>query len=279
MCQRESRATGSCATEWHRLGQPNSHSCTVCHSLAVQVLTYRTVWGLSWVHTDMQLHSHAPHTPHVTLGTYICLKWRSVGFFFSCPWSSCHWLTWVMAPPPLTMPALALHPAALCYSRFGRRCPPPKLAAAIDPTWLCHSCRLIIRLITPPLWFFAPAYSLSILPSGITTRFPSEVESNFMKWGMSKDRRANLVWRAFCFLLTVISRKSRKGTEWRLVLSCCGGRILCQGHKVMRILGCSPGSQCLLIKQWDDRPFAAWITALSSYWKWLAFFWGGKRHM
>lgn len=48
--------------------------------------------------------------------------------------------------------------------------------------------------------------------------------------------------------------------------------VLCQGHKVMRIHGCSPGSRCLLIKQWDDKPFAAWITALSSCWKWLAFF-------
>ncbi len=47
MCQRESRAGGSHATEWHRLVQPNSHSCIVCHSLAVQILIYRTRWGLS----------------------------------------------------------------------------------------------------------------------------------------------------------------------------------------------------------------------------------------
>lgn len=47
MCQRESKCSGSHTTERHRLVQPNSHSCIVCHSLAVQVLIYRTRWGLS----------------------------------------------------------------------------------------------------------------------------------------------------------------------------------------------------------------------------------------
>lgn len=42
MCQRKSRASGSCPTEWHSRGQPNSHLCIVCHALAVQVLTCGT---------------------------------------------------------------------------------------------------------------------------------------------------------------------------------------------------------------------------------------------
>lgn len=43
---------------------------------------------------------------------------------------------------------------------------------------------------------------------------------------------------------------------WRL------STALCLGQKVMRIQGSSPGSQCLLIKQWEDKPFAG-------LWSWL----------
>lgn len=170
----------------------------------------------------MQLHSHTAHTPHDLGGPtsvwgdglWVVFSHRALG-------SSSRWLTWAMAPP-LAMPALALHLAALSCSCFGWQYRHPKLAAAIDPAWPCHSCGLIIRLITPPLRFFASAYSLSILPIWVTTRFPSEVKSNFIKWGMSKDRPANLVWHVFFFFLTVI-RKSGKLTEWMLVLSWCGG--------------------------------------------------------
>lgn len=174
-------------------------SLIATHALRVTHLPYRS-WhtgldgGLSacYEYTLTCGYTVTQLTPHVTSGSYICVERRSVGCF--------------LAPVPLELLSLtdmsdhhAGSRTAFGLPYFVLRCRPPKLAAAIDPVWPCHRCRLIIKLIAV-CFFSASAYRLSILPRWVTTRFPSEVKSNFIKWGMCKDRPANLVWRAFCFI-------------------------------------------------------------------------------
>lgn len=139
----------------------------------------------------MQLQSHTAHATR-DLGVVHLFEVALCGLFSSCPWSSCHWLTWVMAPLPLTMPALALHSAALSYSHLGRRCLPPKLAAAIDPTWLCHSCRLIIRLITPPLWFLPQLIASAFFPAGLPQDSPQK--SKAILWNEEWAKIGRQIW-------------------------------------------------------------------------------------
>lgn len=107
MCQRESNASGSLTTKWHR-GQADGHSCIACHSLAVLGLTYSTGWGLSTCHGYTLTCNKQPTCPR---GHTV----RSVAQWvvFSHPRRSSPWLTWV-----ITMLALATHLAGLSCSCF-----------------------------------------------------------------------------------------------------------------------------------------------------------------
>lgn len=216
--------------------------------------------------TSTQWHavtqSHSAHSPRPQ-GSYICLRWRSVSCFLALG-SSSHWLTWMMAPP-LAMPVLALHLAALSCSGFGWRYRHPKLVGAIDPAWPCHSWGLIIRLITLPLRFLPRLTASAFFPSGLPQNSPQKSKAILIneKWvKISQQIWSDIFFSPFWQLL------------WKAGNSLNGGWFCLDvegeqsTQKVMRIHGSSLGSQCLLIKPENDRPFAA----LSSCWKRLFFF-------
>lgn len=132
MCQRESRAHGSCTTEWQRPGQPNRplmHSVSLACSTGPDIEHWMEPVRLSQVHTDMQLHSRTACSP-CDIGVVHLCEVTLCGLF--CPWNSSHWLSWVMALT-LAMPDLRLRSAALSDSCSGCQCHSPKLAATLTP--------------------------------------------------------------------------------------------------------------------------------------------------
>lgn len=187
--------------------QPNSHSCIVYH-----LLVYRSwhAWLDGACHelqTETQLYTH-PTGPQCQTSVWGDARWVVCQHLSLKTFS----LTDVSDGGSDTTQAPTLYWLFLHDSSFGWRCRGPKLAAAIDPAWPCHSCGLIIRLITPPLcfvFFSSPQLIGSALFSaGLPQHIPSEVKSNFIKRGVSRDRPSNLVRRAFCCFWQLLVRKA-----------------------------------------------------------------------